>query len=242
MKRVSISLMFMTFVLSSCFVNKSIQLSDDLRKNTSCFGVKWKYHFPFKNSITYGGYNTSAFTKGWSKESGVNLGIDVSHASQKFSFTQDAPGGISGNVDVVNKCSSIRKDFLNGFLQLPLKKDVNLCAGTIAIKNNGNEWRFYVDFSRNDNDLFTGEASDRSHNEIEIREARNFMDSSTGLLTVGFELRNNDKVISTVQTIDKPGKVWIRNDISPEMKLVAASIMTALLVGDDLEQGISVFH
>ena len=68
------------------------------------------------------------------------------------------------------------------------------------------------------------------------------MDSSTGLFTVGFELKNNDKVISTVQTIEKPGKVWIRNDISPEMKLVTASIITALLVDDDLEQGMSVFH
>lgn len=242
MKRVSISLMFMAFILSSCFANKSIQLSDDLKKNTSCFGVKWKYHFPFQNSITYGGYNTSAFTKGWTKESDVNQGIDISQASQKFSFTQYASGDISGDVNVVNKCSGIRKDFLDGFLHLPLKKNVNLCAGTIAIKNNGNEWRFYIDFSRNDNDLFTGEASDRSYNKIEIREVRNFMDSSKGLLPVGFELKNNGKVISSLQTIDKPGKVWIRNDISPEMKLVATGIMTALLVGNDLEQGISVFH
>ncbi|UTW67251.1 hypothetical protein KFE94_03805 [bacterium SCSIO 12643] len=227
-------------ILTSC-TTPNIVVSENLKTNTSVMDAKGRQGLQFNQVITFGDYNTSKVKRGWT------LGYDISFvtrfkgAKEKLNFIQFTPEK-RAYVLAVGKFKSTELELLNGFLSYAFQYE-NYFAGSIIPSDTPSDvWEFIIHNPEGGTlgDFECGIAKDKNGNEILIKGVREIEKQANWvkLDNFGFEFIYKDQAIGAVSTLNN-GRVWIKNDISEELKLVLSCMSSSLLVRHSMQESVS---
>ena len=158
---------------------------------------------------------------------------------EKISFTQYTPDSLSCSVLAVSKFLNYETDFLNGYMGFSYKFEDTFAGCIIPGSNTANSWEFMV----SDADLVLdksagcGIAKDKHENHIMIKGVTLLEGKAkwTAGQVWGFEFFEDGKSIAAVSTAGN-GKVYLKNGLTPFMKLVISALSSSLLLRHDLSQ------
>lgn len=216
----------------------NIAVSNDLQTNSSVLEAKGRQGLQFNQVIKFGDYTTSKVKRGWTKSREINFVARFQKAEQKLSFTQNTPDSKSAEVLAISQFKNTEIDLLKGFLSYSLEYKNSFAGVIIPNENPDNTWDFIVhnpDASL-PKDADCGIIRNQSGNSILIKGIKKIEGSKwAGLDNLGFEFMQNGKSIGAVSTMNN-GRVWIKNDLSADLKLVISSVATSLLVRHDISK------
>ncbi len=215
----------------------NLLLSPELKSNTTVFDVKGRQGWQFNQVISYGDYSTSKIKRGWTTKVEIPFVVKFKNAHEKLSFTQYTAEKLQADVYAIGKFENSELPLLRGFLNYSLDYK-NTFAGTIIpFDVSGNYWDFiiYNMESRMSDNKVCGNAKDQNGNEILIRGVNQVEGQANWMQMefIGFEFFLNGQSVGAVSCLND-GRVWMRDDISPEIKLAVSSMSTALLVRHNL--------
>lgn len=232
------SLLFSLFLCLSSCTTPQLLVSNDLKTNAIVMDAKGRQGWQFNQVIHYGDYTTSKVKRGWTRSSDIKFVVRFQKAQNKLSFTQMTPDSQQAEVLAVGKFQNNELELLNGFMSISLKYE-NTFAGTI-LPNDKNiaVWDFIIhnpDASM-PKDIDLGLARNDAGDEILIRGVKKLEGQGKWAQfdNLGFEFIHNGQAIGAVSTMNN-GQVWMKNDISPQLKLVISSISTSLLLRHSLQ-------
>ncbi|MEO1021246.1 MAG: hypothetical protein AAFW89_01765 [Bacteroidota bacterium] len=248
-----VGLLGMWILMSSCTVPR-IAISDDLAATSEEMKVRRKFFRGWNQPVKYGEYTSSKIKRGWLQSSETEIGNDVMSryrtAENKLQFTQFSPGG-EAEVYTVGRLTTtetpLTEVLFGGSMELTHQ---DTYSGTIIPNNDESKtWEFVVEYPdgmsnlselRNRDNIDerkTGIAKSKDGEEILIRAVRRMEDqiSLIELDNFGFEFVQNNETIGAVSLLNH-GRVWMKNDLSEEKKLVLSSLSTAMLVRASLEE------
>ena len=170
--------------------------------------------------------------------SAVNVGIpsfrqdfDRRHAAaaRKRVFTQEAPGGLEAVVRTIDQADSLSPQAASLWFGIPASVTA---GGAVATRLAGSieapagdrpAWRFVLlqDSAPQDPAKPAGWLVDDASRRILLRPL--------ALAGGGFRFELDGRVIGSVE-LQPPGRVWMRDEMAPEVKLALASVASALLL------------
>jgi hypothetical protein len=144
---------------------------------------------------------------------------------------------LQADIYAVGKFENSELPLLRGFLNYSLNYK-NTFAGTIIpLDVTGNYWDFiiYNMESRMSDNKLCGNAKDSNGNEIIVKGVDRIEGQGSWMQMefIGFEFFMNGQSIGAVSTLND-GRVWIKDDVKPDIKLAISSLSTALLVKHNL--------
>ncbi len=227
-------------ILTSC-TTPNIVVSENLKTNTSVMDAKGTQGLQFNQVITFGDYNTSKVKRGWI------LGYDISFvtrfkgAKEKLNFIQFTPEK-RAYVLAVGKFKSTELELLNGFLSYAFQYENYFTGSIIPSDTPSDVWEFIIHNPEGGTlgDFECGIAKDKNGNEILIKGVREIEKQANWvkLDNLGFEFIYKDQAIGAVSTLNN-GRVWIKNNISEELKLVLSCMSSSLLVRHSMQESVS---
>ena len=224
--------------LTSC-KTPAIVVSDELKSNAAPMDVKGRQGFQFNQVITYGDFSTSKIKRGWTNSADIRFITHFSRAEEKLNFTQNAPDNRHAEVFAVGKFKSNEIELLNGFMSYSLAYDNSFAGTIIPADKETSSWEFIIHNPEASlpRDADCGAARDNHGNEILITGVKKLENQNSWFQmdNFGFEFLHNGHSIGAVSVMNS-GKVWIRNDIPSELKLVVSSISTSLLVRHSMQE------
>jgi hypothetical protein len=217
--------------------SQGIVVSEELKSNSTVLDAKGRQGWQFNQVITFGGFHTSKIKRSWP------AGIDISFierfraAKEKLSFTQYSPDSLICTIVAVSRFLSDETDFLNGFMGYSFVFQ-NSFAGCIIPQNDTeNSWEFLVTDPDvvMDKNAGCGMARDKNGRQISIHGVTKMEGQPKWVpgQVWGFEFFMDGKSIAAV-SIAGNGKVYLKNDLSPEMRLVISAISSSLMVRHNL--------
>lgn len=234
MKLKSIPFLVAFTLIISCSTS-NIAVSENLRLNSSVMEVKGNAGILINQKISFGDFHTSPVKRGWTNRTELTvLGIKHENAKQPIEFTQFGLNGSSADIvgssnydnnmfKLFKGLENYSNNFWNGYF------------GIIIPKDGGPVWEVLVENDNSNTSLKSetdnGIAMDEQGNSIEIKgtkqlvENKFFTDDSK---TFGYELYRYGESIGAVSVIGN-GKVWIKNSLNPQDKLIVASISSMLI-------------
>ncbi len=232
------SLFFSLLLCLSACTTPQLLVSNDLKSNTTVMAAKGRQGWQFNQVIRYGDYTTSKVKRGWTRSSDIKFVVRFQKAQNKLSFTQMTPDNQQAEVLAVGKFQNNELELLNGFMSISLKYE-NTFAGTILPNDKTFAvWDFIIhnpDASM-PRDIDLGLARNDAGDEILIRGVKKLEGQGKWAQfdNLGFEFIHNGQSIGAVSTLNN-GQVWMKNDVSPQLKLAVSSISTSLLVRHSLQ-------
>lgn len=216
-------------------------VNSNLKNDSEVYNVKGKQGTQIGQVISFGDYKTSKVKRGWTSAYSIPFIVTFQGAREKLSFTQFRGDGASAEVSVVSRFKETDYTPLKDYFSVSLKYK-NYFAGAVRIDDSDEIWDFVVHHvdgaSRSLNQNPTVGMARNGNRKIEIKGIR-ALEGATTLLTqndvYGYEFLMNGQTLGTVSTINN-GKIWFKNGLSPEMKLVMASISSGLLLRNHVEE------
>lgn len=229
------------FLLSSCKIPNLI-FSGNLHDNTTVMDAKGRQGWQFNQVISFGDYKTSKITRGWTKGGTWSFVVKFQKAEQKLSFTQNTPFGKSAEVLAVGRFKNTELPLFKDFLSYSFRYE-NTFAGTVIPNDDeSGNWDFVIHDPESGlpNDADCGIIMDNNGDEIIIRGVKKVQGQANWvqLDNYGFEFIRNGQSIGAVSTINN-GRVWLKNDIDDNTKLVLASIASSLLVRHSMQESVN---
>ncbi len=217
----------------------------DLGNNTTVMDAKGRQGWQFNQVIRFGAYKTSKLKRGWTKELDWTFFLKFKKAEQKLSFVQYTPSGDSAKVFSVGKFKSEELPLFKDFLNYIIKYE-NTYTGTVILNEQTNKsWDFIANNpesvqSKDDN---CGIIKGQDGTEIQIKGIDKLEGHSTWAFTTnyGFEFIQDGKSLGAVSVVND-GKVWLKNDLSEEMKLILSSVSSALLSRQSMSASANTNH
>ena len=228
-------------IISACNT-PNILISDDLKANSSVLEVKGRQGWQYNQVIRYGEFSTSKIKRGWTTGYDMDFVIRFQKAQEKLSFIQFSPDQKQAEVLAVSKFKNTELDLLDGYMSFPIKYENSFTGTIINAETPNNSWEFIIhdpDGSlANIDDC--GMAKDKSGNEIHIHAVKKLEGKNNWIQlgNFGYEFIYCGTSVGAVSTVNN-GKVWIKKDICPDIKLVISCISTSLLVRHDMEDSMS---
>lgn len=239
MKRIILLITFLFSIFGHTSVYaQGVKIPEKLIDSSTIIPVKGRYGIVINQVITYGDFKTSKIKKGWTTTSTfTSNAASVSKSSQKFSFTQFAPGHMEAQVSCLGELSQADIEIIKNLFTIGT--DIKNCFTGNIIISDVDAWEFIIvdPDSKPDNGSSSGFIRHGNDELIELfaiieLEGKKIPKFFQGTV-YGFEFRLNGETIGTVSLYNK-GAVIFRNGISDNLQLVIASLSTALLVKEDL--------
>jgi hypothetical protein len=213
-----------------------IPVADDLKFSATMHAVKGRQGLQVGQTLSFGDYRTSKISRGWTRSYSIPFVAHFSGAREKLSYEQYGPGGRSANIAVVSRFRETEFSPIGDYFALSVKNK-NTFAGGIELNGSKEAWEFIVhNIDGKNNSLknntvgFVRSKVDLLQIEIVgIRELEGTSKMMTMMDVYGYEFRLDNKIIGAVSTVNN-GKVWIKDTIHPELKLVLASVSTGLML------------
>ena len=240
MKKTIFILMLGALISFSC-KTPNIAIGKQLKENTSVFEVSGRQGWQFNQVINYGEYTTSKIKRGWSLGYDIPFIIRFQGAKEKLSFQQNTPLSTVADVMCIGKFKNKELPVLNDFFAIELEYE-DYFAGTI--KNEKLNWDFiiYEPDGNTLNDVTSGKIVNQNNNNEQIYiKAVKKIEGQANWVNIdvnGFEFIKNNESIAAVSLLNN-GRVWLRNDLSDDVKLVLSSVMTSLMVRHSMSESLN---
>ncbi|ALI99213.1 hypothetical protein [Rufibacter tibetensis] len=185
----------------------------------------------------FGNYQLEGIQRGWTRKTGNEGGnlLNVAEGYQKYSFgVRDTVRQKTFFVQAAAMLRSITAEAA-GF-SVDLNKQREFLRVAFHSPESG-EWELSLadpgHFMQRKN--FLGKLSNGTH-EIEVFPLYRFEGKSLpSSAAIGYEFSQEGHVLATVQTMNT-GKVWMKNTLSPDLRMVLASACGSLLLYNKLDE------
>jgi hypothetical protein len=230
-------------------------IASELRAQSEAWVVAQRSASEASQPVQFGPYSTTKFEPRWTRERDfmVVSPIQLAQAKQKFSFTQQGADDQRAEVVAMTTFRNAGFRWVNGTLTGDITQTTTF-AGSITpiqskptpikfkslsgILNNGEfAWEFIVYNPEGSQDapIDSGMIQDILGNQILIRALRTPVENpSNGPRNLGFEYVQHGQSIGAVSTLSAP-TIWLRHDLSSELKLTLSSLSSALLIRQGMQ-------
>jgi len=238
MKTISVLFLWLALLLPGDIFSQ-IVISDDLKANCTAMPAKGRQGFQFGQVIRFGGYVTSKVIRSWPDGFTIDLVVSFDKAKEKLSFKQYTPDSLECSVLAIGRFNSTDIGVFNNFMGYSLQFENTFIGTIIPEKDNENPWEFMVvnpDVVLDAN-AGSGMAKDKKGNEIVIRGITRMAGEPSWVPTevYGYGFSQGGRDIGAV-SIAGNGKVYLRNDLPPETRLILAALSSALMVRRNMSE------
>lgn len=213
----------------------NIVVPDEFAANASVYEVSGN-NIQIRQRIRYGGYTTSLVDRSLTTYSSTSVSVlSNTKAQQKLSFNQFTPDGQRAEIFAQNIYRSKQFDILTGGIKKFAANYRDAYVGTVKPASGGEVWEFAVrnlDDRSESADTDYGKAESDTGDVIYINGVNKLQNDplpGEHTTTFGFMFRHKGRTIGAV-SVKNNGKVWLRNDLTAEEKLVVSSLATALIL------------
>lgn len=216
-----------------------IAIDRQLQTHTQELPVKGRQGWQINQVLTLGDYRTGKVERGWTKSYDIPFVVRFSGASERLGFDLFDPAGGRTHVLVVGKLREQDMPLFRDLFRVNLNSR-DLFTGTVVVQEQDG-FDFYI-ANLNQNNWFR-EASGVIRGRdvaVDIRPVQR-LDSGKKMLSQqapGFEFVMDGKVVGAVETLNE-GRVWLRNDLSADVKTIITGVSAALLLRTDLDEALS---
>ena len=213
-------------------------LAPSLKSNSETMMVKGKQGLQIRRTIAYGNYTTSKVKQGWQTGYDIPFFLRFQGMQEKLSFRQFGSEGRVADVYAVGKFRSTELPVMREHFNIQLNEK-NHFAGTVVMNNGQDIWEFLL--YNPDGKFFTNKGAGFIKNNAETIDVKGVTQLENGnnlsVQFIGYEFVHDGETIGAVETINN-GKVWFKNDLSVDLKLVLASLSSSLLLRTNLEESL----
>jgi hypothetical protein len=207
-----------------------------LKSDSENLSVKGRQGFQIGRSLSFGEYATSKVKQGWVKGYDIPFIVRFQGMKEKLSFQQFNASGQIAEVYSVGKFRSTELPFIKDYFNIILKEK-NHFAGIVILNGGQNVWEFLL--YNPDGELLKSAKAGFIQNNKEIIEVKGVTQLENGnnfsSKFLGYEFVFHGNAIGAVETVNN-GKVWFKNDLPDDLKLVLASLSSSLLLRTSLEE------
>jgi hypothetical protein len=216
-------------------------LSPDLA-NAVEMKVKGRQGWQFNQVIRFGEFSTSKVKRGWTKGYDIAFTLRFQKASEKLSYTQMMPDGRQADVLAVSRFKSTEYELIKGFLSYPIEREYTFAGTIIPVDSPRQSWEFIVVDPEGSlvKNADCGKAQGADGEVIYIHGIQQMEGMPKWMMGAyfGFEFIKDGQTIAAVSTVNN-GKVWMKEGLPADTKLVVASLTSALLLRHDMSEAIS---
>ena len=234
---VGISAAFCCFVLASC-VTPNLVLSPNLQQGTDVMEAAGRQGWQFNQVIEFGDYSTSQVQRGWTSGFGGTFFVSFQNAKQKMSFEQFTPDRERARVNTVGKFSSTDLPLFDDSVFVNFAHESSYAGSIIPDNKEFGAWDFII--TDPDGGFPSGEFDGKARSDrgdvIDIRGVKR-IEGQVALMEVdnfGFEFFQDGRSVGAVSTLNN-GRVWMRQDLSSETRLILASLSSSILLRHSLQ-------
>ena len=230
------ALALFTLLLASCKTTAYIEPA--LQNNATVMTVSGRHKW-FSQKLSFGPYQSGKVSRGWTATKSTGIVVHNQYAKNKFSFSLCDNKGDSSEVFMTGKLTQSGIALFGGKLRWKAK---DVCAGTIYLGNNGDEWDFALYNAEKSEFLkqSTGELNNGKQTFRIVEEERLANGNKRVTFKVSaYKFQLDDKTVGMVDLINFKGRVVISNDLTPEMQFVVANAAAVLLLRQDLEDDLN---
>ena len=236
MNRIIITLLFV--VLFGC-KTPQMYVAPTLINDSETFSVKGRQGFQIGLSLNFGEYNTGKVKQGWVKGYEIPFFVRFQGMKEKLFFQQYGRGGELAEVYSVGKFNSTELPFIRNYFNIILNEK-NYFAGTIILNDGQDVWEFLL--YNPDGESLKGVKAGfiKNHmDSIQVNGVKKLENGKSSFVNKfwGYEFVYKEQAIGAVEIINN-GKVWIKNDLPDDLKLVLASLSSSLLLRTSMEERI----
>lgn len=226
-------------LLAPAYMFSQIVISDDLKANCTTMPVKGKQGLQLGQVIRFGGYTTSKVIRSWPGGFAIDFVVSFNKAKEKLSFKQYTPDSLSCSVLAVGRFNNTDIGIIKNFMGYSLKFENTFIGTIIPEKDKENIWEFVVvnpDVILDAN-AGSGSAKDRKGTEIVIKGITRMAGEPSWAPAVvhGYGFSQDGREIGAV-SITGNGKVYLRNDLPPETRMILAALSSALMVRRNMSE------
>jgi hypothetical protein len=226
-----------TVILVGC-KTPQMYVAPTLKNDSETLSVNGRQGFQIGRRLSFGGYTTSKVKQGWVKGYDIPFFLRFQGMKEKLSFHQMNEYGQMAEVYSVGKFRSTELPFIRDYFNIILKEK-NHFAGTVILNGGQDVWEFLL--YNPDGESLKGAKAGFVQNKHEVIEVNGVTQIENGnnfsSKFLGYEFIHQGKTIGAVETINN-GKVWFKNDLPDDLKLVLASLSSSLLLRTSLEERI----
>lgn len=224
-------------VLAGC-KTAQMAVAPTLKNDSEPLSVKGRQGFQIGRQLSFGEYATGKVKQGWVKGYDIPFFVRFQGMKERLSFQQYNAAGQMAEVYAVGKFRSTELPFLKDYFNLILKEK-NHFAGTVILNEGMDVWEFLL--YHPDGEFLKGAKAGFVQNKNEVIEVKGVTQLENGVNLSskfwGYEFIHLGKTIGAVETINN-GKVWFKNDLTGDLKLVLAGVSSSLLLRTNLEETI----
>lgn len=215
-----------------------MKVDEGLRNETEIFSVKGRQGSLIGQTISFGAFKTNKIKRGWTFGYSIPFIAKFNGASEKISFTQFSGDARSADVALISKFRETELSPLEDYFSVSLRHK-NYCAG--SVKTSDAVWDFIVHQvdgpERSPKGNGTAGFIRNGQEKIDITGIRE-LEGAPAMLTqndvYGYEFRQSGRVVGAVSTTNN-GKVWLKNALSEDLKLVLASVASGLMLRNSVQ-------
>ena len=215
-----------------------IYVAPTLKNDSETLSVTGRQGFQIGRSLSFGEYTTGKVKQGWVKGYDIPFIVRFQGMNEKLSFQQFNGSGQMAEVYSTGKFRSTELYFIRDYFNITLKEK-NHVAGTVILNGGQNVWEFLL--FNPDGESFKDAKAGFVKNNHEVIEVKGLAQLENGdnfsSKFLGYEFIHHGKSIGAVETINN-GKVWLKNDLQADLKLVLASLSSSLLLRTSLVERI----
>ncbi|WP_247237117.1 hypothetical protein [Telluribacter sp. SYSU D00476] len=238
--RYTLMLAFMALAFTACRTAE-VAVTNDLKSVSTEYSVKGRQGFQIGQVLTFGDYTTSKVKRGWTFSYSIPFVARFNGAREKLSFQQFGPGGRSAEVAFVSRFRDVDVSPVREYFSLSTNYR-NYFAGGIELSGSKEGWEFIlhnVDGGRTLKNTTLGFIRSNTDGTritiVGLRELEGGSKLANPTSVYGYEFQLDGQTIGAVSTLNN-GKVWLKDNIHPELKLVLASVSSGLMLRHNVEE------
>jgi hypothetical protein len=210
-------------------------VSDQLQTGVSTYAVQGRQGWLIDQHLSFGPYQSGKVKRGWTKAYDIPFILRFTGAKERLQFELAGQEGGTAEVFCLGKLRETDLTWFKEYFEINLRTK-DLFSGTVVL-NEHDSYTFVVE-NLNQNNHFR-EAAGYVHGpkmQLTMQSVSRLEGDKAwlGQQVPGFEFVHDGRVIGAVETLDN-GRVWIRNNLPEDQRLLTAALSAALLLRSELE-------
>ena len=237
MKLILKSLFLTAFLALASCSTPQMAVDQQLQASTA-MPVKGRQGWMVNQHLSFGEFTTGQVKRGWLKSYDIPFIVRFSGAKEKLAYDLADGEGNTAEVFCMGKLREQDLLLFNKYFDINLKWQ-DAFSGTISL-NGGRQHYDFLLTDLNQNNWFRPAEGFIRYQEglIDIQPVDRLVNGkrALGMQSLGFQFVYEGEVVGAVETLNN-GRVWLKDSLAPELRLVLGSVSAALLLRSELEAG-----
>lgn len=211
---------------------------DNQLQSATAMPVKGRQGWMLNQRLSFGEFTTGKVKRGWLKSYDIPFIVRFSGAKEKLAYDLTDGEGNTAEVFAMGKLREQDLLLFNKYFEVNLNWQ-DAFSGTVSL----NEGRQHYDFlltDLNQNNWFRPAEGFIRYQDglIDVQPVGRLANGKRflGQQSLGFQFVYRGEVAGAVETLNH-GRVWLKDGLAPELRLVLSSVAAALLLRSELEAG-----